>query len=71
MVLSVEKKLFTCFFLPDVLCSWVKSEKSGIMNRCFKCPFYFKFLREMEEEEEHFWDEVDKIRKYGYFGRRD
>ena len=69
--MSVEKKLFSCFFFSDVLCSWRKSEKFGIMNRCLKCPFYFKFLREMEEEEEQFWDEVDRIRKYGYSGRRD
>ena len=71
--MSVEKKLLlSCVFLTDVLCSFRKSEKFGIMNRCLKCPFYFKFLKEMEEEEEEeFWDEVDRIRKYGYSGRRD
>ena len=66
-----EKKLLSCFFLPDVLCSFRKSEKFGVMSRCLKCPFYAKFMREMEEEEEEFWDEVDKIRKYGYSRRRD
>ena len=70
-MVSVEKKLLSCFFLPDVLCSWRKSEKLGLMDRCLKCPFYFKFMREMEEQEEEFWDEVDSIRKYGYSGRRD
>lgn len=66
-----KKKLFSCFFLPDVLCSFRKTEQFGVMNRCLKCPYYAKFLREMEEEEEAFWDEVDTIRKYGYSGRRD
>ena len=45
-------KLLSCFFDDDVLCSFRKSEKSGIMNRCFKCPFYKKFVEEMEKEEE-------------------
>ena len=44
-------KLLSCFFDDDVLCSYRKSEKSGIMNRCFKCPYYKKFKEEMEREE--------------------
>ena len=68
---SVEKKLLSCMFLPDVLCFFRKSEKSGVMSRCFKCPYLLKFQREMEKEEEEFWDEVDRIRKYGYSRRRD
>ena len=69
--MSVEKKLLFCFFLPNVICSFRTSEKSGLMDRCLKCPYYVKFLREMEEEEDKFWEEVDRIRKYGYSGRRD
>jgi hypothetical protein len=61
-----RKKLLSCLFFDDVFCSFRKSEKSGIMNRCFKCPHYLRFLRFMEEEEEEFWDEVDRIREYGY-----
>ena len=71
MSVKKEKKLFTCFFLSDVLCSWRKTEHFGVMSRCFSCPFFLKFQRKLEEEEEAFWDEVDRIRKYGYFGRRD
>jgi len=53
-------------FLFDVVCSYNKSEKPAIMDRCLKCKHYFRFVKEMEEEEEEFWDEVDRIRKYGY-----
>jgi hypothetical protein len=61
---SVKKKLLSCFYFSDVLCSFRKSKKVGIMNRCLKCPFYFKFMREMEEEE--FWNFENNVRKYGW-----
>ena len=64
--MRVEKKLLSCVFLADVLCSFRKSEHFGVMSRCLKCSHYARFVREMAEEEEEFWDEVDKIRKYGY-----
>ena len=61
-----------CLFLPDVVCSYNKSDKPRFMRRCEKCVYYAKFLREMEEQEEEFWEEVDRIRKYGEspYGRR-
>jgi len=62
----VKKKLFSCFFLLDVLCSFRKGERFGVMNRCFKCPHYRRFMREMEEEDVRVMDEIDRIRKYGY-----
>jgi len=62
---TVKEKLFSCFFLPDVLCIFRKNENFGVMSRCLKCPHYQRFLREMEEEEEELWDEVDRTRKYG------
>jgi hypothetical protein len=65
-VKSVMKKLLSCLFLLDVLCVFRKTEKFGIMNRCSKCLHYKRFLREMEEEEEQFWEEEEKIRKFGY-----
>lgn len=58
-------KILSCMFLSDVLCSFRKSEEFGVMNRCLKCPHYQRFLREMEEEEEEFWEEVDRFRIYG------
>ena len=63
---SVKEKLLSCMFFSDILCSFRKSEKFGVMDRCLKCPHYFRFLREMEEEDERVMDEIDKIRKYGY-----
>jgi hypothetical protein len=35
------------------------------MDRCFKCPQYKRFEREMEKEEDAFWAEVDEIRRTG------
>jgi hypothetical protein len=57
-----RKKLFSCVFFDDVLCSFRKSERSGIMNRCSKCPHYERFVEEMGREEEEFWREVDEVR---------
>lgn len=45
-------KPLSCLFLLDVLCSYRKSERSGIMGRCLKCEHYARFMREMEEEDE-------------------
>ena len=61
-----RRKLLSCMFLDDVLCSFRKSEKFGIMNRCLKCRHYRRFMQEMAEEDERVMDEIDKIRKYGY-----
>ena len=65
----VEKKILLCVFLPDVLCSFRKSERLGVMEHCFSCDHYERFMREMFEEESKFWNEVDRIRKFGYSGR--
>jgi len=59
---SVEQKLFSCFFLPDVLCSFRKNENFGVMSRCSKCPHYERFWQELDDEEEKFWEEVARMR---------
>jgi len=64
VVLSAEKKLFSCFFLLDVLCSFRKGERFGVMDRCMKCSHYFRFLRVMAEEDEKVMDEIDRMRRY-------
>jgi len=65
--MSVEKeKVLSCLFLLDVLCSFRKTEKFGVMDRCLKCSHYERFLREMDEQDEKFWDEEARIRKYGF-----
>ena len=68
MVLSSEKKLLFCVFSSDVLCSFRKSEKFGVMDRCLKCRYYKEFLREMAEEDEKVMDEIDRIRRYESHG---
>lgn len=61
-----------CLFLPDVVCLYVESDKPTFMSRCEECPHYKRFVRDMENEDQEFWDEVDRIRKYGEspYGRR-
>jgi len=53
-------------FLLDVLCSYRKGDDFRPMKRCFTCSHYLRFLRDMAEEEDNFFDECDKIRKHGY-----
>ena len=61
-----EGRVLSCMFYDDVLCSYRKSEKFGVMNRCLKCRHYKRFLREMDEEDKRVMTEIDRIRKYGY-----
>jgi len=67
MVLDGKRglKVLPCAFLPDVLCSFRKSEKFGIMDRCFKCSHYLRFMCEMDEEDERVMDEIDEIHRTG------
>jgi hypothetical protein len=58
-----ETKVLSCVLFDDVLCSFRKSEKCDFMDRCFKCPQFKRFVREMDEEEQEFFDYVDKVRK--------
>jgi len=60
---DVKPKILSCFFDDAVLCSWRKTEKFGFMARCESCIHYKEFVRVMEEEEEEFWDEVDRTRR--------
>ena len=62
----MQTEILTCIFLLDVLCSHRKTEDFRPMARCFTCKHYLRFLREMEEEEDNFFVECDKIRKFGY-----
>ena len=54
-------KVLSCVFWYDVLCSYRKSEKFMVMGRCLKCSHYRRFKREMEKEEEEFFERVEKI----------
>ena len=67
-MVDVESKVFSCSFMLDVLCSYVKSEKStGVMDRCLKCRHYEEFLREMHEEDMKVMHEIDEIRRTGVY----
>jgi len=62
---KIQHQVFSCLFLLDVLCSFVKREGfTGVMNRCLKCPHYLRFLRVMAEEDEKVMDEIDRMREY-------
>jgi hypothetical protein len=67
-LVDVERKILPCFFEPDVWCSYRKSERFTVMARCFKCKYYLEFIREMEEEEEKFWEEEERLRREGSHG---
>jgi hypothetical protein len=71
VVLSAKKKLLSCLFWSDVLCSFRLREQFAVMDRCLECPHYFRFMREIEEEDERVMDEIDRIRKYGFRKRFD
>ena len=55
-------KPFECIFLSGIVCSFQKYGKPVLLARCDHCEHYLRFVREMEEEEDKFFDEVDKIR---------
>jgi hypothetical protein len=58
-----------CFFSNDVVCVYRTSDKSGFMARCESCKHFKEFVRCREEEEQEFWDEVDRIRTGEVDGR--
>jgi len=59
-------KTFKCsFWGGDVLCSFKKSDKFVVLRRCLKCSHSERFMREMEQEEDEFFDEVDRVRREG------
>ena len=63
MVEEDELKGLRCVFSDNVLCSFRKSLKSGVMDRCLKCRHYFAFMGRMEKKEDEFWKVHDEIRE--------
>ena len=61
-----EPKILPCVFDKKVLCSFRKSLKFGIMDRCFSCRHHTDFIRFMEEQDAEVMDEIDRIRREGY-----
>jgi len=60
----MSPKALSCLFLSDILCSFRKTEKFGIMDRCLKCRYYEEFLQIMAEEDEKVMNEIDRMREY-------
>jgi hypothetical protein len=58
------KVLLSCVFFENVLCSFVRSAKLGVMVRCYECPQYRRFEAEMDAEDERMMDEIDDIREH-------
>ena len=58
-----ESESLSCVFLNDVLCSFRKDGRSGVIQRCLKCPHYRRFEREMDEEDERVMNGIDEERK--------
>ena len=67
MSYSAEKKLLSCLFLSDVLCSYRKYEQLGIMDRCLKCAHYERFMNQMDAEDQKVMDDIDEIRRTGVY----
>jgi hypothetical protein len=57
------RKILPCVFLLDVLCSFRESEKIGVMDRCFECSHYRRFMLEAEEEDVRVMEEIDRERE--------
>jgi len=57
-------KVFSCLFLLDILCSYRKTEKLGVMDRCLNCRYYREFLCIMDEEDQKVMDEIDEMRRF-------
>jgi hypothetical protein len=56
-----QREVLSCVFFDDVLCSFRKSQKPKIMARCLKCSRYKRFGREMEKEEDEFFEFCEKV----------
>jgi len=68
-VMVVKPKVLPCLFEGDaVLCSWRKTEQFAVLERCFKCPHYLRFVQEMDAEEDAFWEEEERLRGEGSHG---
>lgn len=55
-------KGFPCDFWDGLVCPHKKCACVGrMMHECFNCPHYKRFVRYMEEQEEEFFEEVERM----------
>ena len=59
----MSPKALPCLFLLDVSCMKREGNSRGYMVGvvCPKCHFFERFNRQMEEEEDEFFEEVDRL----------
>jgi len=59
-----SRKILSCLFLNNVLCSFRRTEKTwGIMARCFRCAHFARFMVDMAEEDDRMMDRIDEMRR--------
>lgn len=46
-----SKVRLSCVLRNDVICSFRKDSRLGLMDRCFSCEHYVSFNRDMDEED--------------------
>jgi hypothetical protein len=62
---SLVVRASKCSFWENVLCQSKKNDRFVVLRRCLTCPHYRRFEREMEEEEDEFFDYVERVRSRG------
>jgi len=63
--MASSEKLLSCVFFSDVLCSFRKSARFYVMDRCPECSHYKRFEQQMDKEERKTMEEFDEIRRTG------
>ncbi len=64
-IVKKDLKVFSCSFWDDVLCSYRKTVRPCLMDRCWKCRHFKRFNREMLEADMRIMDEIDEERRTG------
>ena len=63
-----NRSVLSCVFWDDVLCSYRKDVEGSIMQRCFECGHYLRFVSEMgveeEEEDAEFLQESERVNRF-------
>lgn len=62
---SIGDKSLTCIFWGGVICKYRKSESVTIMVRCWTCPEFKRFVREMDKTDAKIMDEIEEDRSEG------
>jgi hypothetical protein len=64
-VVKKDLRVLSCSFDDDVLCSYRKTVRSCLMDRCWECRYFKRFNREMLEVDMKVMDEIDEERRTG------